>query len=156
MSAITLADYVADLERSARSASVVEEDLRREFTRRFADLERERQFAFRRFHLMRSVTQAVTGAKDEADALARGAAAFMGEIGWSGASEQQRAVTERFRPVVLAAWSAAHPAEGGAADAGAVKSALAAFESWYAEANNNAPFLTLLEQPLEYYPLVEG
>lgn len=155
MTTPVLDDYVAELERTARSASVMEEDLRREFARRFELLESERQFAFRRYSLMRAVTQAVAGAANEEEAIGKGNAAFMAEIGWAGATELQRTVTQQFGPVLLAVWNAAHPTEEVASDIAPVQAALADFERWFSE-NNDVSFLTLLEQPLEYYPIVEG
>ena len=70
MMATTIGAYLEELENSAQSASTVEENVRREFIGRLADLERERQFAYRRFNLMAAVFGAMTDAKDadEADA----------------------------------------------------------------------------------------
>jgi hypothetical protein len=150
-----LADYIANLERNARAASIAEEEFRREATRRFAELERDRQYAFRRHSLMRAASEAVTAAAEEEDALAKGRAAFMAELGWTGATERQRNIIERFKPVVQAIWTTAHAAGDQDDRFALVESQLAAFEAWYAD-NNSAPFLALLEEPLEYFPLVEG
>ena len=70
------------------------------------------------------------------------------EVGWSGATEPQREVADRFAPVVaaLAAAASDEPADPAAA--------LAAFEAWFAEARG-APFLGLMEREVVELPLVE-
>jgi len=154
MIAPTLAEYLDRLESSARSASVAEEELRRELTRRVAELERERQFAYRRCNLMRAVVSAVGDAAEREEAVAKGTAAFMRELGWTGASERRRLIIERFEAVVLAVWQAARSEEGRPSDFAAIDAALAEFERWFAE-QGNGPFLTLLEPEMEVIPLVE-
>src|SRR5262245_97691 len=93
------------LDRAARDASIAEEAYRREAAARFKALEQERAFAFRRLNLVRSLSSAMRGAEDEAKAMERAFASLITELGWSGTSESQREVLERFKPVSVALWS---------------------------------------------------
>lgn len=153
MTVPTLTAYLEALEQTAHAASVAEEDYRREAARRFRELEQGRAFAFRRLNLMRSVVAAVDGAKDEAEATAKGSEAFLRELDWTGATESQRQAAERFLPVVLSAWQASQ-ADSDQQAAEAVGRELAAFERWFAE-SRNAAFLSMLEREVVELPLVE-
>jgi hypothetical protein len=112
MTAQAFTDYIYYLERAARSASVAEENLRREIAQYFAELERERQFAFRHYNSMQAVARALGEAAIEEEAPVKGRAVFMRELNWAGVTEQQRAVTDRFAPVILAVWKSGSPARG--------------------------------------------
>lgn len=155
----TLDGYFEELNSAARDANVAEELYRKDALARIKQLELERAFAFRRLNLIKAVASSMTGAKDDAEATARASAAFLGEIGWTGASEMQREVLGRFLPVITALRDATRePADPGdaprEADKPLIKQELAAFEKWYAE-KRNAPFLSLMEQEVLELPLVE-
>jgi len=162
MTAQTLTAYLDELERTAHAVSAAEERYRREAAARFRELEQERAFAFRRLNLMRTVTAAVAGIEEEAEALTAGGAAFLRELDWTGATESQRQTLERFRPVILAAWRlarAGHETDGetgngDAADGDALARELAAFEQWFAGVRNT-PFLAVMEREIVELPLVE-
>src|SRR5690606_34856718 len=85
------------------------ESYRREIAARMAELERQRAFAFRRLNLVRVIAAKVSGAGDEAEAVALGSAAFLREVEWTGATEAQREVVNRFIPVATAIWKVAAP-----------------------------------------------
>ncbi|MCC7049907.1 MAG: hypothetical protein IT562_24595 [Alphaproteobacteria bacterium] len=153
MTATPLDTYMNGLQQAANEANVAEEALRKDMMRRVKAMEQERAFAFRRLNLMRDVTAAIAGAKDEAEAVARGSAVMLREIGWNGASKAQKEVVERFGPVIVALREAAAPLPKDDANA-AIVAALRDFEQWYA-VHRNGPFLALMErEPLEL-PLVE-
>jgi hypothetical protein len=153
MTASALDDCLAGLDEAARSANVAEEAYRREAMLRIRALEQERAFAFRRLNLMRSVASAVADAEDEAEALAHGSAAFVRELGWSGASGTQREVVERFAPVARIVWQASR-AETAEATGAAIERELAAFEAWFS-ASRGAPFPSIMEGEVVELPLVE-
>ncbi|MCC6947608.1 MAG: hypothetical protein IT539_07550 [Bradyrhizobiaceae bacterium] len=153
MTAQLLAEYLDRLETTARAASAAEEVFRREAVKRFRELEEERAFAFRRLNLMRSIVAAVGGAKDEAEAVANGSAAFLRELDWSGASESQKQVVERFLPVIVASWEATAQ-EADTPKIEKVDHELSAFEQWFAEARK-VQFLSLLGREVVELPLVE-
>jgi len=153
MSAQDIVAYLDGLGATARAASIAEESYRRDVAQWIKELENRRAFAWRRLNLMRAVSAAVTGAKDENEAAEFGAAAMLREVGWNGATQTQRDVAERFRPVSLAVFAAARE-EGGADAAQSAAAALETFESWFAE-QRNAAFLTLMEREIVETPLVE-
>jgi len=162
---MSLTTYLDGLEQAAHAASTAEEVYRREIAQRVRALEQERAFAFRRLNLMRTVTAAVTGHEEEAEALQAGNVAFMRELEWTGATEAQRQALEQFQPVVLAAWTLSRITEGEgdkaadtatdkAAKMAALQRALTAFEQWFA-ASRNGPFLSVMEREVVELPLVE-
>lgn len=57
--------YLADLERTARAASIAEEEFRREAAARVEELKTDRCFAFRRMNLLRAIGKAVAACEDE-------------------------------------------------------------------------------------------
>jgi hypothetical protein len=58
---------------------------------RIKALERQRAFAFRRLNLVRAVAASLDGAKDEAEAAARGSSSFLREVsGTLSAAERHR------------------------------------------------------------------
>ncbi len=153
MSNLTLANYLDELDRQAKAANVAEDEFRRNIAKRVRELEEERAFAFRRLNLMKSVGQAVADAKDEEEVKVRGSAAFLTEVGWTGGSQFQRDVVEKFAPVALAVWAASKP-EAKDEDAAEITKELAAFEAWFAQ-DRETPFLTLMQQEIPELPLVE-
>lgn len=153
MTGEAISDFVRELDERARSARAAEEAFHREAAQRIATLERERAYAYRRLNLIRSVAAALADAEEEADAKASGAAAFMHEMGWTGASPVQRDVAARFEPVVLAIWTESRKDGGG--EAGPIAEELEAFERWFSE-EREAPFLSLLDKEIVGVPLVEG
>lgn len=162
MSARPIDTCIAQLDAAAHAASVAEERYRSEAAERVKGLERARAFAFRRLNLVREVARAMTGAKDEAEALQSGSAAFLREVNWTGGSESQREVVERFKPILAALWRMsgedAAPA-GDIADIGKDLSKdlardLADFEAWFA-ANRHGSFLSLMDGEVLELPLVE-
>lgn len=148
-----LAKYFDDLDRQARAANAAEDEFRNNITKRMRELEEARAFAFRRLNLVKAIGAAIAGAKDEEEARALGASAFLIEVGWTGGSQSQRDVVEKFQPVALALWTASRP-EATAEDAATVSKELAAFEEWFGQ-NRDAAFLTLMQQDLPELPLVE-
>jgi len=121
MTVLAFTDYIYHLKRAARSATVAEENLRREIAQRFSELERERQFAFCRYNLRQAVARALGEAANKEEALAKCRTAFMRELASAGVTEQQRVVIERFAPVILAVWKATHQHEAGEPGIVAVK-----------------------------------
>lgn len=144
----SFATYLESLTATARAANVAEQAHQKQAAARAAELRAEREFAWRRLNLMRAVAAAFGDAEEEA-AAAAGRAAMLRQVGWSGATQAQRDVAERFTPVALAVWRAAW--EDPAADPAA---ALAEFEAWYA-AERAAPFLGLMDRDIVELPLVE-
>jgi len=166
---MSLTTYLGELEQAAHAASTAEEVCRREIAQRVRALEQERAFAFRRLNLMRTVAGAVSGHDEEAEALQAGSIAFMRELDWTGATEAQRQALEKFRPVILAAWTLGRAPEGEGdtasdmasdiaanreANREALRRELTAFEQWFAE-NRNGPFLGVMEREAVELPLVE-
>lgn len=148
-----LAKYVDDLDRQARAANAAEDEFRNNITKRMRELEEARAFAFRRLNLVKAIGVAVAGAKDDEEAKAQGASAFLTEVNWTGGSQSQRDVVAKFEPVALALWAASKP-EATAEEAERVSKELAAFEEWFGQ-NREAAFLTLMQQELPELPLVE-
>jgi hypothetical protein len=154
-----LQNLIRDLNDAARGASVAEETFRREAAERIATLGRARAFAFRRLNLVKAIVAAMATAEDHPAAMAHATAAFLREVNWSGASESQREVVEKFLPVANAIWDARQAGEsdegkGESEGAAAVEQQLAAFEQWF-ERNRNGPFLSLMDGEALELPLVE-
>ncbi|MBX3513792.1 MAG: hypothetical protein KF826_08915 [Xanthobacteraceae bacterium] len=148
-----LANYFAELDRLAKDANVAEDEFRRNIAKRIRELEEQRAFAFRRMNLMKSVAQAVTDAKDEEEAKAKARDAFLAELDWTGGSQFQRDVVEKFMPVGLAVWEASKP-DAKAEDVAKIGGELAAFEEWFAQ-QRETPFLAVMEKQMVELPLVE-
>src|SRR5690606_319997 len=121
--------YLEKLDAAARSASLAEDAYRSEVAERVKSLERARAFSFRRAHLVRVVAASMGGAENEEEAIAAGSAAFLREIGWNGATEAQREVMERFKPVMTALWEMA--GDGTAEIKPGIDQRLVAFETWF-------------------------
>jgi hypothetical protein len=145
MSAFT--SYLDRLTATATAASAAEQEHAKHAAARAAELRTERAFAWRRLNLMRGVAAAVRDV-EEAEAAAAGRAALLAAVGWTGLSERERAVADRFGSVVAAVRAATRDEPADPADA------LADFEAWYA-AERGAPFLALMEREVVELPLVE-
>lgn len=148
-----LAKYFDELDRVARAANAAEDEFRSNITKRIRELEEARAFAFRRLNLMKEIGQAVAEAKDEEEAKAKASEAFLAEVSWTGGSQSQRDVVEKFMPVALAVWEAGK-AEAKPEDTAKIAKELEAFELWFAQ-NREAPFLTLMQREIPELPLVE-
>jgi hypothetical protein len=143
----TFTSYLDRLTATATAASAAEQEHARRAAARAAELRTERAFAWRRLNLMRSIAAAVRDA-EEAEAVAAGRAALLAAVGWTGLAEPERAIADRFTPVVAAVRAAARDEPADPA------TALADFEAWYA-AERGAPFLALMEREIVELPLVE-
>jgi hypothetical protein len=153
MSVKPIDNYLQRLDAIARSANAAEDAYRREAAERIKELERERAFSFRRLTLVSAIARSMAGANEEAEAIERGSDAFLREIGWTGATESQRQVLERFKPIIKSLWRMSRD-EPPAVDVQSIDVDLAAFEAWFAE-NRNGTFLSLMDaEPLEL-PLVD-
>jgi hypothetical protein len=144
--------FVAELERFAEETSAAESAYRREAADRIGLLARERVFAFRRLHLLRSVTQAIAGAESGEAAVSGVNALLCARLGWSGDNEGHAAILSAFAPVTLALF--AGDRSNGGSTAGDVSAALAAFESWYA-GKYAAPFWSLFDEYVVETPVVD-
>jgi len=162
MTAQQLSAFLDDFERSAHEASVNEENYRREVAARLKELENERAFGFRRLNLMRTVVAAIQDCETEDEAIIKGSAAFMREVGWSAESESQQESLEKFQPVIRACWQMKQVGTGDAARDEAqsqdkpvdIGKQLNEFESWFGKARNGS-FLSVLEREIVELPLVE-
>lgn len=148
-----LANYFDGLDRLAKAANAAEDDFRRNITKRLKELEQERAFAFRRLNLMKAVGHAVAEAKDEEEVKAKASECFLAEVNWTGGSQWQRDVVEKFMPVAHAVWNASK-AEAKPEDVAKIEPELVAFEEWFAQ-NRETPFLTVMEVEMVELPLVE-
>lgn len=153
MTSAHLTGYFDELDRKARAANAAEDEFRRNIMARVKEMEQERAFAFRRLNLMKAIGAAVAGVAAEEEAKAKASEAFLHEVHWTGGSQSQRDVVEKFMPVALAVWNAAKP-EAKEEDAARIAAELAAFETWFAQ-NREAPFLTLMQEEIAELPLVE-
>lgn len=141
-----------ELSARASEAGVAEQQYQKEVARRVAELKEARAFAWRRVNLLRAIAAAVKDAKDAEQATAAGRKCFYREVGWNGATQNQREVCEGFEPVVLAVWTATREENPG--DADKVEQAFDEFETWYVE-TRQSPFLALMERDIVELPLVE-
>jgi hypothetical protein len=152
MTTQALSAFLDELEQAAHAAAVSEENYRREAAARIRELEKERAFGFRRLTLMQTVVAAIRDCETEDDAVVKGSAAFLRELGWSAENETQQEALERFQPVIRACWQAAQAEEAG--DKPEIGGRLDSFERWFGEARNG-PFLSALEREIVELPLVE-
>jgi len=148
----SLQNLVTRLDAAARTASAAEEICRRESAEKIRALELARIYAFRRLTLVKSVASAMEGAKDWEEALEWANSAFLREVNWTGASESQREVVERFQPIIESVWrmQQGEPQERDKE----FERELAAFEKWFAD-NRNGAFLSLMDGEVLELPLVE-
>jgi hypothetical protein len=157
-----LSAFLDEFERSAHQASVNEETYRREIAERLKQLADERAFGFRRLNLMRTVVAAIRDCETEDDAIVKGSAAFLQEVGWSADNESQQESLEKFQPVIRACWQMKQAGTGDEADGETNPQAkpddigkqLSEFEDWFGKARNG-PFLSVLEREIVELPLVE-
>ena len=143
------APYLDALRQAAEQSAAAEEGYRRDYAQRIAALERDRAFAFRRLNLIRSLSETVAAAADEKTAVANALAVLRDKLGWAGDSEARAATVQRFTAVVeamVAARDGTHPAD--------VPAALAAFETWYADAHGS-PFWVLFDHYMPETPRVD-
>jgi len=153
MTPSNFSNFVEELDRRAKAANAVEDEFRSSFTKRVRELEEARAFAFRRLNLVKSVGGAIADAKDEEEAKSKASAVFLIEVGWTGGSQSQRDVVEKFMPVAIAIWNASKP-DAKPEDGEKIEVELSAFEAWFGQ-NREAPFLTLMQQETVELPLVE-
>jgi hypothetical protein len=153
MTAQPLTALLDNLDHIAHTASINEENYRKEAAARFRELEQDRAFGFRRLNLMRTVTAAIVGSETEEDAVEKGSAAFLLELGWAGTSETQQEALEHFCPIIRACWQATQ-SETPEAESDAIIEKLRVFEAWFGEARNG-PFLSVMEREIVELPLVE-
>jgi len=153
MTTQALTAFLDQLEQTAHAASVNEETYRREAAARFQVLEQERAFGFRRLNLMRTVVAAINGCETEEEAITKGSAAFLLELGWAGQSETQQEALANFQPVIRACWQAAQ-SEDADAKSTELGGKVNDFERWFGQARSG-PFLSVLEREIVELPLVE-
>lgn len=157
------ADFLDELATLAGAAQRSELDLRRDVALEIAQRERERQFAFRRLELARSMVRAARDADSEAVAVAAQIAALRNEFGWYGDSVERQRIVAEWRKVAravsrslgIAAGEAATEPEPEAEDESvSVRDALQAFEAWY-RGELGSEFLALLDHEIPEMPVVE-
>lgn len=160
-------DFVTDLEQAAARAQVEEMSFRRDVATGIAVRERERQFAFRRVDLARTMARAASGAEDRETAVAAQLAALRREFGWHGESDERRRIFAAWSAVADAVWQElqprsaddaagpdAQPASLPDASVNHVRDAMLVFERWY-EGEFSQPFLALLDHEIPEMPVVE-
>lgn len=144
---------VAEFEAAAKTAQVVEEELRKEMTQRIARLERQRAFAFRRTRLIRTLainTGPETQEFDKAWSVQR--QAVRDELGWTGPSEAYDAILTRLLPVGRSVWQCVCPIQS--EEPPAVAQELEAFEAWFEGAHGKS-FYALFDQYVPEVPVVD-
>ncbi len=143
------ADFLDALLRAAEACEKEEEAVRRESEARLEALTKARVAAYRRYHLLRGMAEAIaTAAPAEAGAGVTAALDFaFAETGWN---EEDGLYSEvRGELTAVAKALAAHPPEEKAAIL-----AFARFESWYKE-RLASDFLDLLERERAFLPVVD-
>ena len=157
------APFIAHLETAAVTAHQTEMTFRNSISAEIARLERERQFAFRRVELAKTMMRAAAKGDDFEAAMAAQLAAFRAEFGWHGDNDERRTFLDAWRPVAVAVAGsigksevASEPSEPSDApvDSAAVGAAMATFEAWY-EAKFGRPFLAYLDVEIPEMPVVE-
>jgi hypothetical protein len=137
---------------AAEQAEASERQYRREAAQQIAALERRRAFAFRRLNLIRAIADAVANSEDEEIAVARALAVLRTKLGWTADSEARTQTLARFAPIGRAVFHGLAPSED--VPVTSVQSALAEFETWYAD-NHETPFWVLFERYVPETPLVD-
>ena len=146
--------FLDDLKDATERAAAAENEFRRDIAHRIKAMEEERAFAFRRYNLMRAVTEAVASAESQEIAIAGATAILRSKLGWSSDSEARSAVLSRFASVAQAAFTNLTPAEESEAPRPDVLAALGDFERWYAATHPN-PFWFLFENYMPERPVVD-
>jgi hypothetical protein len=149
---MTATAFLDELAAAARSAELTEQAYRREVAARIAILEQERAFAFRRVNLMKSITETVTAAESEEIAVSRALAVLRARLGWVGDSEVRNDVLSRFSSVAQAIFAKLAPEERD--NVTDVRTALEAFENWYAQ-THKVKFWQLFEHHIPETPRVD-
>lgn len=150
--------FLADLDAAAIAAQQEELRFSESVAAEIARREREREFAFRRANLARTMVAAAAGADSEEKALALQRASLKRELGWVGEAEPRKAILDAWNGVAAAIWRATPrpgAADGARAPQGAgVAAAFATFEAWF-QANRGTPFLGLFDHEMPEIPVVE-
>jgi hypothetical protein len=151
--------FLGALEAAAIAAQREELSFRESIAAEIARRERDRQFAFRRLNLAKSMAAVALTADTEELAIAGQAAALARELGWHETTEPRQKALVAWTPVAKAVWQEVRPATDGSAAAAdqskpAVSEALATFETWYAQEFGSS-YLALLDHELPEIPVVE-
>lgn len=141
---------IAEFADGARQTQIAEDNLRRQMAAEIAKLERRRQFAFRRAHLVKLL--ASVNDPDPIAAIAAQRRAVTLDLGWSGVSDIERSILDRLEPVAVAAWKCACDADG--AKASDVAAQLNTFEDWH-EQTYGKPFYVLFDRYSPEAPVVD-
>ena len=147
---MTATAFLDGLQTAAKQAEAKEAAFRREISTRFAALERERAFAYRRLNLMKAIVEAIAPAEDGKMAVVYALAMLQTRLGWETDSEARAAVLAHFAPVAQAVFVCLTADDGGAD----VSAALSQFETWYT-AGHATPFWTLFEHHMPETPRVD-
>ena len=144
--------YLEHLHARARESETREAEFRREAARCIKELECERSYAFRRYHLIKDVLTAMRPHAEEAAAVKAAQANLRERFGWSDtADERHRPVLDAFAPVAASLYLAALAEPEVPCDPA---KALAEFERWF-EARSDRSFYSLLDEPATQTPLVD-
>lgn len=159
--------FLAVLARAATAAQREEIAFRDSISAEIARRERDRQFAFRRLDLARTMAGAIASAATPEDAVRAQLAALKADLGWHSETVARAKILSAWTAVAEAVWRhrplpAAAASDGSGATAASpagpegpsVEDAMAAFEAWY-EAEHGQPFLALMDQDIPEIPVVE-
>lgn len=159
--------YIAALVRAATAAQREEIAFRDSISAEIARRERDRQFAFRRLDLARTMTSAIASAATPEDAVRAQLAALKADLGWHAETEARKKILSAWTAVAEAVWhhrplppaassdgAAAPEASAACPEGPTVEDAMAAFEAWY-EAEFGQPFLALMDHEIPEIPVVE-
>jgi len=148
-------DWLAEFQAAAHAAQASETAFRKTAAAQIAEKERARQYAFRRLGLVRAMVAVARLAPSRTEAMVALRNALQAELGWIEETEARRPVLDAWTPVSASVWAALHPdAPDEDAAAVSVPAALAGFEAWYEE-RHGKPFLSLFDQEIPEFPLVE-
>lgn len=148
---------IRELELAATSAQQAELAYRKAVAAEIERHERERQFAFRRVDLAKTMALAAAGCETRDAAIAAQIAALKSEFGWYGDNEQRKRICESWEDVADSVWrSSTQAAAHGEPNRSerTLREAMLAFEAWYLR-EFGRPFLALLDQEIPDFPVVE-
>lgn len=147
---------IVELEQAAGAAQRSEIAFRQEVANEVHRHERERQFAFRRVELAKSMARAAAECETRDAAVASQISAFKSEFGWYGENDQRRRICAAWEAVADAIWREAKAAAGddNKEALATVVQAMLAFEAWYGD-EFGRPFLELLDHEIPEMPVVE-